>query len=82
MHSADNLNDMDIIQIRDTAVRAARKAGEIQLMYLHSNLSVEETHKHDLKLEVDRLCDNVIFNAVRKRFPDHGILAEESGLSW
>ena len=81
MHSADNLNDIDIVQIRDTAVRAARKAGEIQLMYLHSNLSVEETHKHDLKLEVDRLCDNAIFNAIRKSFPDHGILAEESGLS-
>jgi myo-inositol-1(or 4)-monophosphatase len=64
-----------------TAVDAARRAGIIQMNHFR-NPAVRYTRLlHDVKLETDRLCEEAIVTAIRESFPDHTILAEESGAS-
>jgi myo-inositol-1(or 4)-monophosphatase len=63
------------------AVRAARNAGDI--IVRHSTrideLTVASKERNDYVSEVDRQAENEIMAVIRKAYPDHGILAEESG---
>jgi len=63
------------------AVRAARQAGSVLLRY-HDRvdaLKVSEKQANDYVSEVDRAAEQAIIQTIRKAFPDHAILAEESG---
>jgi myo-inositol-1(or 4)-monophosphatase len=66
-------------EIADVAVDAARRAGEILQAHAGRHLKVSQTTRHDLKLEVDRLCEEAILEAITASFPEHSVLAEESG---
>ena len=68
-------------KIRNTAEDAAKAAGEIQLRHFGKKLKVDYMGKDDLKLEVDRLCEQVIIEIIVNNFPEHSILAEESGFA-
>lgn len=63
------------------AVRAARNAGEI--IVRHSSrideLTIASKERNDFVSEVDRQAENEIIAIIRKAYPGHGILAEESG---
>jgi myo-inositol-1(or 4)-monophosphatase len=63
------------------AVRAARNAGDI--IVRHSTrideLTIASKERNDYVSEVDRRAENEIMAVIRKAYPDHGILAEESG---
>jgi len=72
MHPDSNL-------IRKTAVEAAQKAGAIQMKHYETLLNVDLHERHDLKLEVDRLCEAAIVQTIHQQFADHSILAEEGG---
>lgn len=65
------------------AVKAARRAGTI-ISRASENLDVL-TIKHkslnDLVSEVDRASEDSIIEVIRSAYPDHAILAEESGAS-
>src|SRR4030081_111762 len=65
------------------AVKAARRAGSI-ISRASENLEVL-TIKHkslnDLVSEVDRAAEDAIIDVIRGAYPDHAILAEESGAS-
>jgi myo-inositol-1(or 4)-monophosphatase len=65
----------------ETALKAARVAGEIQ----NENLEKEFTIKHkgiaDLVTEVDLKCEKEIISIIADKFPEHGFLAEEGGVS-
>ncbi len=65
----------------NVAVKAARAAGNIILRYLSrvENLAVEEKSRHDYVSEVDRLAEAEIIRELRRAYPDHAILGEESG---
>lgn len=66
-------------QLARTAVGAALVAGAIQMRHFR-NTAIRSTQLlHDVKLETDRLCENAIIAAIRERYPEHAILAEESG---
>jgi myo-inositol-1(or 4)-monophosphatase len=67
----------------NVAVRAARAAGAVILRYLNriDSLKVEEKSSMDFVSEVDRLAEAEITRELRRAFPDHAILAEESGAS-
>jgi fructose-1,6-bisphosphatase/inositol monophosphatase family enzyme len=66
-------------RVHETAISAARRAGAIQMHHFR-NTTVRCTQLlHDVKLETDRKCENVIIAAIRERFPEHTILSEESG---
>lgn len=68
-------------QMQAVAVDAAQAAGEILRRHAGGPLNVDGRYTRDLKLEVDRLCEEAIVGRIRESFPDHAILAEEGGAS-
>ena len=64
-------------------IRAARAAGDIQVRYMDrlDTLQISEKSTNDLVSDVDRECERVIIETLRRAYPDHGVLAEESGAS-
>lgn len=63
------------------AVSAARQAGEIIVRHMEQvdHLKVNAKNSHDYFTEVDIKAEQAIINAIHKAYPEHGILAEESG---
>jgi 3'(2'), 5'-bisphosphate nucleotidase len=63
------------------AVSLARQAGAAILELYDGSIEVEQKFDFDLQEPVtlaDRIANDLIVNAVRREFPDDGILAEES----
>ncbi len=67
----------------NVAVRAARAAGNVILRNMNrlENVQVEEKGRLDFASEVDRMAESVIIQEIRRAYPQHAILAEESGTS-
>jgi len=65
------------------ATQAARAAGGNILHHLDriDQLNVEHKGKNDYVSEVDKEAENTIIQTIKKYYPDHEILAEESGAS-
>ncbi|HEX9627905.1 MAG TPA: inositol monophosphatase family protein [Acidiferrobacterales bacterium] len=65
----------------NTAVKAARRAGKVIIRHADQldRLSVETKGRNDFVSEVDRLAEGEIIGVLRSAYPDHAILAEESG---
>jgi len=65
------------------AIRAARSAGNIIVRALDQvdRLSITTKAENDFVTEVDKMAEAEIIRTLRKSFPNHGILAEESGTS-
>jgi myo-inositol-1(or 4)-monophosphatase len=63
------------------AVRAARRAGSIinRAALGGDALEVQSKRVNDYVTQVDRAAEEAIIDIVRKAYPDHGFLAEESG---
>lgn len=63
------------------AIRAARKAGDIIARGLEQgqNLRYDLKGQNDYVTEVDRRAEAAIIEILLKAYPEHGILAEESG---
>lgn len=63
------------------ATRAARNAGNIITRYMGriDSLTVSSKQRNDFVSEVDRGAEQEIISVLRKAYPDHAILAEESG---
>src|SRR6266568_4081034 len=61
----------------ETAITAARAAGELQRERLWGQFNVEFKGEVNLVTEVDKQCEALIVTALRKAFPTHDILAEE-----
>ncbi|HCM0206013.1 TPA: inositol monophosphatase, partial [Legionella pneumophila] len=64
------------------AVNAARQAGEIINRYVEQvdRLKITPKNSHEYFSEVDIKAEQVIINTIHKAYPEHGILAEESGI--
>lgn len=65
------------------ATRAARQAGEIIMRATEhmDKLTVTKKSENDYVSEVDQMAEQEIIRTIRKAYPDHAILAEESGQS-
>lgn len=63
------------------AIRAARAAGRILLRYLDrvDQLHIQSKSQNDFVSEVDRAAEDAIIHELSSKYPDHAILAEESG---
>jgi myo-inositol-1(or 4)-monophosphatase len=63
------------------AVRAAREAGRIITRNFNriDRLTITNKGSNDFVSEVDRNAEAVIINLLREKYPNHAILAEESG---
>jgi len=63
------------------AVKAARSAGQIIMRHLDQleRLTVEIKGRKDYVSEVDRMAEHEIIRILHAAYPNHGILAEETG---
>ena len=63
------------------ALRAARRAGQVICRAVDrvDELLVEEKDRNDLVSDVDRNAEAVIIETIQKAYPNHSILAEETG---
>ncbi len=63
------------------AIRAARAAGRILMRYLDrvDQLHIQAKSQNDFVTEVDRAAEDAIIHELRSKYPNHAILAEESG---
>jgi myo-inositol-1(or 4)-monophosphatase len=63
------------------ATRAARSAGRILMRYFEraDQISVTSKSRNDFVSEVDRGAEAAIIQELHSKYPDHAILAEESG---
>jgi myo-inositol-1(or 4)-monophosphatase len=63
------------------AIRAARRAGEIIVRGLNRlhRLDVQPKGHNDFVTEIDLHAERDIIETIRKHYPDHAVLAEESG---
>jgi len=63
------------------AVRAARRAGEVIIRSLNrlESLTVTSKGRNDFVTEVDRAAEAEIIAVIRRHYPQHAFLAEESG---
>jgi myo-inositol-1(or 4)-monophosphatase len=71
---------MDLNLYLEAATEAALIAGEIIVKYWRNLKNIEEKGAAgDLVTEADKLAEAAILNIINKKFPEHLILAEESG---
>ncbi len=65
----------------NTALTVARSAGDLLARAFENveSLDVESKGANDFVTSVDRAIEETIINGLRKRYPKHGFLAEESG---
>src|ERR1700754_3569912 len=66
----------------NVAARAARSAGNILLRYMNriEGLNVVEKDRMDFASEVDRLAEAEVIKELKRAYPTHAFLGEESGL--
>lgn len=67
--------------ILNIAVKAARRAGSIinRASMEIDKIEVRSKQSNDFVTEVDRAAENAIIEVIRDAYPEHAILAEESG---
>ena len=65
------------------AVRAARRAGSVinRASLDGAGLEVRSKRQNDFVTRVDHAAEEAVLDVVRKAYPDHAILAEESGVT-
>jgi myo-inositol-1(or 4)-monophosphatase len=63
------------------AIRAARRAGELMIRQMNQleSLKVTEKSRNEYVSQVDRAAEAAIIEVIHDHYPDHAILAEESG---
>jgi myo-inositol-1(or 4)-monophosphatase len=63
------------------AVMAAHRGGDTLIRYVNKleKLKVELKGRNDFVSEADRAAENAVIDTILKHYPDHAILAEESG---
>ncbi len=73
---------MDVQRIRDVGLAAGARAGEILCNYWGKTHTVEKKGATDLVTEADLASEKAITQLIRTAFPEHSILAEESGITF
>ena len=63
------------------ALRAARKAADFILLSFHrpDQFQIEQKSSKDFVTNIDRTAEDIIIEQIRTTYPNHNILAEESG---
>ena len=71
---------MDLDGIRAVGLAAAARAGEILRHHWGKTHNIEKKGAIDLVTEADLASEKAIIQLIRAAFPDHTVLAEESGI--
>ncbi|MFO7558848.1 MAG: inositol monophosphatase family protein [Desulfobacterales bacterium] len=72
---------MDLEYVQRIGTDAAFKGAEILHSFFGKIENIVKKGEIDLLTEADTASEKMIIETIRKRFPDHAILAEESGLT-
>lgn len=72
---------MNLTPYYDFAVRTAQHAGKILLDHYRTDLKInyKSSNKKNLVTMVDKKSEKFIVDAIKSKFPDHSVLAEEGG---
>lgn len=67
----------------NTAIKAARRAGAVinRASFDIDRVKVSEKGRNDFVTEVDQAAEAAVIDVLKNAYPDHAILAEESGAS-
>src|SRR5210317_214690 len=67
--------------LQNVAVMAARRGGAILIRHLNKldKLKVEKKGHNDFVSDADRAAEEAVIEVIKNHYPDHAILAEESG---
>ena len=67
--------------LQNVAVMAARRGGAILIRHFNKldKLKVEKKGHNDFVSDADRAAEEAVIEVIRNHYPDHAILAEESG---
>lgn len=71
------------MSFKELAVSTAMQAGKVLKENIGriSTVRVEDKNPFDYVTEIDKKCERIIIESIKENFPDHEILAEESGKS-
>lgn len=72
-------NSMNLDALKAVGLTAAKQGGEILRARFGKIFRVEKKGAIDLVTEADTECEAAVIRTIRSVYPDHGILAEESG---
>lgn len=67
----------ELESIREVALRAAKKAGQILKKGLEGKVTISYKGDRNLVTNIDHLSEEAVVALITQRFPDHQILAEE-----
>lgn len=70
---------MDLEHVKRVAIAAAYNAGRLLRSYFGNITKIDKKGRIDLVTEADTASEALIIKTIKTVFPDHGILAEESG---
>lgn len=72
---------MDTQALLNTAVQAARRAGDLAAGYFNraERLEIRSKARNEFVTQVDEAAEQLIIDSIRGRYPGHAFLAEESG---
>lgn len=66
-------------ECRQVAEEAAKAGGRVLLAHRYAPLEIEHKDRQEVVTNVDRLSDEAICTVLRRAFPTHAIVSEESG---
>ena len=72
---------MNLKEIQQTAIAAAYHSGKILYSHYGKLKNIQKKGVIDLVTEADLASEKIIKKIIQNRFPDHGFIAEESGLT-
>lgn len=73
------VQEPSLAELKELALQCARSAGELSLKRMKEPFTVEyKTSASDLVTAVDKEVEKHVIHMILERFPDHGILGEES----
>ena len=65
--------------ILNTAIAAAKEAGGFLLQNFGKVGRIEKKRDRDFATNLDKEAESLIIGRIKAKFPEHGIIAEESG---
>ena len=72
---------MQLMEYLDFSIELARAAGDVLKHYMDREKQVELKGRANLVTVADKESEALVIRRIRERYPDHAVLAEESGAS-
>lgn len=72
--------DNSLAEYLDFAIKVSKDAGKLNLAFFEKPKKIRIKKDNSLVTEADIQSETLVRNKITKRFPEHGILGEESGL--